>query len=76
MSMNGPSPYAVRVLRSLLQKPKRLPQIVMDTKLDQRTVQAQITALLRDEAIRVEARVMVNNFGGPWAVYAPNVVRI
>ena len=70
---NGPSPYAVKVLRALLKRPMRLPQIVTETRLDQRTVQAQITALLASECIYVADRVCLRPFSGPWAVYAPRI---
>jgi len=75
VSMNGPSPYALKVLRALLRKPMRIPELVQVTKLEQRTVQAQITALLDAGAVYVRDRVQVR-WGGRWAVYAPIVERI
>lgn len=75
MSMNGPSPYALRVLRALLRKPMRIPELVQATNLEQRTVQAQITALMDSKAIYVRDRVQVR-WGGRWAVYAPIIERI
>lgn len=75
MSMNGPSPYSVKVIRALLKRPMRVPELVSATKLDQRTVQAQITALLDAKAIYVRDRVQVR-WGGRWAVYAPVVEHV
>lgn len=68
----GPSPYAARVLRALLKRPMRIPELVASTGLDQRSVQAQITALLNSDAIYVERRIQVR-WGGRWAQYAPRV---
>lgn len=73
--INGPSPYAVKVLRALLKRPMRIPEIASETRLHYRTVQAQITALREARAIRVVRREWVN-FGGSWAVYEPVVERL
>jgi DNA-binding HxlR family transcriptional regulator len=68
--MNAPSPYAILVIRALLTKPMRIPELVSATKLDERTIKAQISALFEAKAIYVKDRVQVR-WGGRWAVYAP-----
>lgn len=75
MSMNGPSPYAIGVIRALLARPMRIPQIVQTTGLHERTVRAQISALWRSGAVRVVKREQVR-WGGAWAVYSPVVIEI
>lgn len=70
--MNGPSPYAVRVIRSLLKKPQRIPELASSTRLHPRTVQAQISSLLDSKAVYVAKREQVR-WGGRWAVYAVRV---
>ena len=68
----GPSPYALMVIRALLQRPMRIPELMHATRLHQRTVQAQITWLLDAGAIYVHRRVRTG-FNGRWAEYAPVV---
>ena len=72
----GPSRYAVMVLRALLAKPMRIPEIMHATRLHQRTVQAQITALLASDCVRVVRRVQMRPFAGPWAVYGARVEEV
>jgi predicted DNA-binding transcriptional regulator len=69
MSLNGASPYAVKVIQALLKKPMRVPEIAAVTGLAYRTVKAQVTALLRDGAIYVSRRV-TPRWGGAWAEYS------
>lgn len=73
--MNGISPYAARVLRSLIRKPQRIPELAANTKLHPRTVQSQITQLLEAKAVYVTRREQVR-WGGRWAVYAAKVEEI
>lgn len=64
----GPSPLTLAVLRALLRRPAKVPEIIAATSLPERTVRAQIAALKASEAIRPVAREC------GWAVYAPVVV--
>lgn len=67
----------MRVIRSLLSKPKTVYRIAADTGLPERTVKAQITALRKSEAVRVQRRIpSPYKQGGSFAVYEPIVVEI
>lgn len=74
--MRGPSPYAVRVLKSILRKGRTVPQIETDTGLARRTVLAQINALKRAEAAAVVDRLHTKGEKAKWAVYRAVVVAI
>ena len=74
-SRRAPSPYAVAILRALLRKPMKVPQLAVVTTLAERTVHAQITALrAADVVMKVENEPRKGNGsrkgnGGPWAIY-------
>lgn len=67
----GPSPYAVAVLRALLRRPMRLPDVTAVTHLSERCVKGHLTALRQSEAIKVCDHVKHPSGRGHWAVYAP-----
>ncbi len=68
VSMKGPSPYAVCVLRALLKRPMHVPELVCHTNLPERTIRSQLEALRKAESVRVKARL------GAWAIYEPVLV--
>lgn len=75
--MNGPSKHAVKVIRSLLSRPKTIYTIVADTGLPERTVKAQITALKESGAVRRKRFVPSHHSrGGQLAVYEPIIVEV
>lgn len=67
--MRGPSPYAVRVLRSILRKGRTVAQIEAETGLARRTVLAQVDALRKADAVRVAGRIGQQRQAGAFAVY-------
>lgn len=74
--MRGPSPYAVRVLRSILRKGRTVAQIEAETGLARRTVLAQIDALKRAEAAAVVDHQHTPGEKAKWAVYQAKVIAI
>jgi len=77
MSLNGASPRAVKVLRSIIRRPKTVYAIVSDTGLSERTVKAQIDALRKSDAVKVHKFIPSHHKqGGPLAVYQPIIVEI
>jgi hypothetical protein len=67
-SRRAPSPYAVAVLRALLRKPMKVPQLAAATTLAERTVRAQITALRAADVVMKIANESAGR-SGPWAIY-------
>ena len=69
MSLNGPSPFALPILRTLSRRPATALQLVRATGLDTRTVRAQIAALRRDLAVRRAGFMAPGRRAGAQAVY-------
>ena len=81
MSLNGPSNHAVKVIRSLLSRPKNIYAIVADTGLSERTVRAQIDALRKSDAVSSVKKSNYRGGGrignsGPIAIYKAVVLEV
>lgn len=75
--LQGPSRYAVKVIRSLLSRPKTIEAIVEDTGLQERTVKAQIDALRKSDAVRRKTLIPSHHRqGGPIAIYETIVMEV
>lgn len=75
--LRGPSQYAISVMRSIINRPKTVYAIAIETGLSERTVKAQIDALRKSDAVKVHKFIPSHHKqGGPLAVYQPIIVEI
>ncbi len=76
MSMKGPSPFALRVIRPLVHAPMSVPQLCIYTGFPERTVRSQIEQLRRAGAVRYVERIPPGRQGGSFALYRLEVIQL
>lgn len=72
----GPSPLALPVIRSLLRGPRTAIRIATETRLNLRTVRAQLETLRKAGAAQRVRLVSPGSQSGAWAEYELEVIQL